>query len=297
MTCASASSRLLGECEFRLHRLRSVSRIVAVRPARSRGASSSSSPARRSSATMLATRRRRRARARCRRRAARRRRAAPAPPPGRSSETTSASSSRRRAVIARGRGRRSSGAGAWAAIASVSSSASSRRSIGQWARAASIPTTRPSTGPTSGPDCDRQRRVVASGAGGAQSRSRGDRCVGEPEDHPDLGLAVVAVPSSSDSASVAISGRPSPSPGLSGRGMIPRPASTTTTVTSSPSTLARDLHRTLAVGVGVDDDVRARLGDRELDVRQRLIGHVRGVAEPAEGMPNDRHVLSAGRAR
>src|SRR4051794_31034701 len=50
-------------------------------------------------------------------------------------------------------------AGAWAATASVNSSASSRRSIGHCARAASIPTTRPSTAATSGPF--RTRTVVA----------------------------------------------------------------------------------------------------------------------------------------
>ena len=40
-----------------------------------------------------------------------------------------------------------------------------------------------------------------------------------------------------------------------------------------------DPERALAVGIGVDDDVGARLGHGELDVRQRLVGHVERVAE------------------
>ena len=47
------------------------------------------------------------------------------------------------------------------------------------------------------------------------------------------------------------------------------------------------------VRVGVDDDVRARLGDRELDVRQRLVGDVHDVAQAAEGVPDHRDVLRA----
>ena len=54
-----------------------------------------------------------------------------------------------------------------------------------------------------------------------------------------------------------------------------------------------DLHRAVAVGVGVDDDVRARLGDGELDVGEHLVVDVEGVAEPAEGMADDGDVLCA----
>src|SRR3712207_8351708 len=43
-----------------------------------------------------------------------------------------------------------------------------------------------------------------------------------------------------------------------------------------------DLHGPLAAGIGVDDDVRARLGDRELDVREDLVVDVEGVAERSE---------------
>jgi hypothetical protein len=43
----------------------------------------------------------------------------------------------------------------------------------------------------------------------------------------------------------------------------------------------------------VDDDVRAGLGDRQLDVRERLVGHVQRVAESPERVPHHRHVLGA----
>ena len=56
-----------------------------------------------------------------------------------------------------------------------------------------------------------------------------------------------------------------------------------------------DPQRAVAVRVGMDDDVGAGLGDRELDVRQRLVGHVEGIAEAAERMAHDRDVLGAGR--
>ena len=45
----------------------------------------------------------------------------------------------------------------------------------------------------------------------------------------------------------------------------------------------------------MDDDVRARLGDGQLHVRQRLVGDVERVAQPAEGMADHGDVLGAGR--
>ena len=92
-----------------------------------------------------------------------------------------------------------------------------------------------------------------------------------------------------------MSGRPSPRPGLSGRGRMPRPSSLTTTVSAPSTQPGAHVHGAVAVGIGVHDDVGARLGDRQLDVGQRVVGHVKGVAKPAEGMPNDGHVLGAGR--
>jgi len=41
----------------------------------------------------------------------------------------------------------------------------------------------------------------------------------------------------------------------------------------------------------VDDDVRARLGDRELDVREDGVVDVQGVAEAADRMADDRDAL------
>ena len=53
-----------------------------------------------------------------------------------------------------------------------------------------------------------------------------------------------------------------------------------------------DLQRAdLVVLVCVDDDVGARLGDRELDVGQHLVGHGHGVAQAADGMSDNGHVL------
>ena len=43
----------------------------------------------------------------------------------------------------------------------------------------------------------------------------------------------------------------------------------------------------------MDDDVRARLGHRELDVRQRLVVDVEDLAEPADGVAHHRDVLGA----
>ena len=105
------------------------------------------------------------------------------------------------------------------------------------------------------------------------------------------------VPSSSDSASVAMSGRPSPSPGLSGRGTMPRPRSMTTSDRLAVVDRRAQAHRALGVGVGVHDDVGARLGDGELDVRQRLVVDVEDLAEPAHGVAHDGDVLRAGGER
>ena len=52
-------------------------------------------------------------------------------------------------------------------------------------------------------------------------------------------------------------------------------------------------HGALALRVGVHDDVGARLGDGQLDVRQRLVGHIESVAESAQRVPYDRNVLWA----
>ena len=135
---------------------------------------------------------------------------------------------RRRRPPRRRRGRCGRAPGAWAATASVSRMASSRRSIGHCARAASIPTTRPSTAPTSGPLRMRTTASLAVLPSLMQTlrrrwrarRGRRSSAPRSPRERP--------VPSSSDSASVAMSGSPSPSPGLSGRGTMPRPRSVTT---------------------------------------------------------------------
>jgi hypothetical protein len=43
----------------------------------------------------------------------------------------------------------------------------------------------------------------------------------------------------------------------------------------------------------MDDDVRARLGDGELHIGKDLVIDVQGVAEPAEGVPDDGDILCA----
>ena len=94
-----------------------------------------------------------------------------------------------------------------------------------------------------------------------------------------------------------MSGRPRPRPGLSARGRMPRPSSRTTT-RSMPSVDGRaQRDRALAAGIGVDDDVRARLGDGELDVRQRLVRDVEHVGESADRVARHGDVLRAGRQR
>ena len=82
------------------------------------------------------------------------------------------------------------------------------------------------------------------------------------------------VPSSSDSASVAMSGSPRPEPRAVGAGQDPAPG--VDDDDGQPAVVDERPHAELAlpVGVGVDDDVRAGLGHRELDVRQRLVGDV-----------------------
>jgi hypothetical protein len=47
----------------------------------------------------------------------------------------------------------------------------------------------------------------------------------------------------------------------------------------------------------VDDDVRAGLGHRELDVGEDLVVDVQRVAEPSEGVPDDGDVLGPSRQR
>ena len=56
-----------------------------------------------------------------------------------------------------------------------------------------------------------------------------------------------------------------------------------------------DLHRAVALRVGVDDDVGARLGHGELDVGQDLVLDVQRVAEAAERVADDGDVLCARR--
>ena len=85
-------------------------------------------------------------------------------------------------------------------------------------------------------------------------------------------------------------------PGESGRGTMPRPLSRMTTVSRWSSIDGVDLEIADVVAlVGVDDDVRARLGDRELDVGERLLVDAQRLGEAAEGVPDDRDVLGAGR--
>jgi hypothetical protein len=47
------------------------------------------------------------------------------------------------------------------------------------------------------------------------------------------------------------------------------------------------------LAVRVHDDVRAGLRHGQLDVGQRVIGDVKRLSEPAEGVTNHRHVLGA----
>ena len=199
-----------------------------------------------------------------------------------------------RARRGRGRspGRRRCGPGAWAATASVSSSASSRRSIGHCARAASIPTTRPRTGPEQLGAADGQRRLVDGRASRAHAAASGARGRARRPCAPRSARGRWCPAPARRRASRSAAGR-GRGPGESGRGRIPRPSSETTTVSAPSVRPARDAHGTVAVGVGMHHDVGAGLGDRQLDVRQRVVGHVEGVAEPAEGMPDDGHVLGA----
>ena len=102
------------------------------------------------------------------------------------------------------------------------------------------------------------------------------------------------VPSSSDSVSVAISGRPRPSPGESARGTMPRPSSRTTSSApgpraqpGSPSALR---HRgTRGSTTFVHASVTASLMSES-----SLLGHRERLAEPSEGVADDRDVLGAG---
>ena len=95
-------------------------------------------------------------------------------------------------------------------------------------------------------------------------------------------------PSCTDSVSDAISGSPSPRPGLPGRGPIPGPSSRTTTSSLSACRVASYLERPLVlVRVSMDDDVRARLGDREPDVGEDLLVEGERLAERPEGVAYD----------
>ena len=107
-----------------------------------------------------------------------------------------------------------------------------------------------------------------------------------------------AVPCSSKaSESAAISGRPSPSAGASPRrsprGRMPVPWSRTRIVRPVSSADISTSRTPSSVVVGVDDDVRARLGDRHLHVGDD--GGVEGerVGHPGERLPHDRHALGA----
>ena len=177
----------------------------------------------------------------------------------------------------------------WAATASVSSRASSRRSIGHSrARRACPPRARAprrragrahaqlASLAAAVRSCDPRRPWRGSRSKSSAPRSRRESSGAELE---RLGER-------------RISGRPRPSPGLSGRGTMPRPSSATTTVRRRSSIEARERHRALALGVGVHDDVGAGLGDGQLDVREDR--RRRRATSPARhGMPHDRDVLGA----
>ena len=168
-----------------------------------------------------ASARRRAARSRCRPRAPRRRRSAPRRRL-RAAGRRAARASARRARARRRRGCRATCAGARAAIRSATSTASSRRSSGRSARAASIPTTRRSTGPTSGPGHDRhggQRLIGGLGSPVTRAPAAGAGTTSAAASR-ELGACSI----SSECASAAISGRPRPGPaavGARARGRVP----------------------------------------------------------------------------
>ena len=156
-------------------------------------------------------------------------------------------------------------AGARAATTSATSTASSSRSSGRSARAANIPTTRRSTGPTSGPAAIEMRVGVSASVtpgpwpvrcgGGGSSSPAGSRRRGRarpPRRRP-------APRSAAD---------PARAPRCRRSGRVPRPSRSTITSSASPLGRTTTSIDALAVRVRVPDDVRARLGDGELACRR-----------------------------
>ena len=147
----------------------------------------------------------------------------------------------------------------------------------------------PGPAPTSGPVADHAGLV-------ARRRSRGVTAVAlEAEDHRDLravvGRACPARATRSASRSAAGRGR--------GRGVGARQDAAALVATMTRRTRPVDARRATSIGpspsrVGVDDDVRAGLGDGQLDVRQRSADRVERLAESAEGVADHRDVLGAG---
>src|SRR3954451_15442733 len=195
----------------------------------------------------------------------------------------------------------------WAAIASATRSASSRRSTGHCARAASMPTTRERTGATSGPLTTRTvaslpvmalppfagPRSAPSGTPNTVSRGR-STCVTESEAHPHLRAFAVVLAQFERLGERRDEGQAKPET----RGVGPRHDPPPLVPHDHREVLGRDvggdLHRPLAAVVGVHHDVRAGLGHGQLDVRERLRIEVERLAESADGMAYDGHVLGAG---
>ena len=75
------------------------------------------------------------------------------------------------------------------------------------------------------------------------------------------------------------------------RGAIPLPWSRTATVT--PAATRVDVHdqQSVGVGVGMDDHVGTRLADGEPDVVEDLRVESEDIADAAEQMADDSHVL------
>ncbi len=185
------------------------------------------------------------------------------------------------------------------AIASLTICASDRRSIEKSARAATSETTRPSTAAPCEPG---PSTSVVPGAGGSPVdswiTSGGDCCLGiERERHPHLGSAASAgdpelVRQRGDQRKAEAERRP-----VTLAGEVAQPMPAVAHAEDEPRVLGRHRHleRAALLAVGVDDDVRARLGDRDLHV-----GRARGldaevVGEPGECLPHERHVAGCGR--
>ena len=192
-------------------------------------------------------------------------------------------------------------AGAREAIRSATRTASSRRSSGRSARAASMPTTRRSTGPTSGP-LAMDTRVVPGEPFGLPAAS-----VTPPRSGPARTTSRSGCPGRRRRATPRArrerrdQRQPQAGPTASGLGPRPRPRSSTITRipcgSGSSSTRIAFAAPASRLAVGVADDVRAGLGDREAHVLDQAAGKRELLGDRLERAPDHRDVARVRRQR